>query len=192
VGLDTHVQDIVNVLFYEDLTDVILVGHSYGGMVITGVPDKVPERIKHLVYLDAMVPSDGDSILSLVSNPGAPPPAWNTPGAVSVPVGPTNFGVEDPDEVTWLRSHMVPQPLGGMTQPSRQASPIESKPFPLTYILAAGKDGASAAPPFQRVADRIRNDNRWRLHTLNTGHDVMVTMPNQLAGILLALAWREE
>src|SRR5207245_11080652 len=61
VSLDTHIQDVVNVLFYEDLTDVILVGHSYGGNVITGVADRVPERLQQLVYLDAATPADGQS-----------------------------------------------------------------------------------------------------------------------------------
>src|SRR5438132_4781326 len=65
VDLETHIQDVVNVLFYEDLRDVVLVGHSYGGMVITGVADRAPERLRQLVYLDAAVPSDGQAIADL-------------------------------------------------------------------------------------------------------------------------------
>ncbi len=65
VGLDTHIQDVVNVLAYEKLNSIILVGHSYGGMVISGVAEKVPERIKQLVYLDAVVPEDGQSCVDI-------------------------------------------------------------------------------------------------------------------------------
>jgi pimeloyl-ACP methyl ester carboxylesterase len=67
VGLDTHIIDVVDLLVYEDLSDVILVGHSYAGMVITGVADQVPERVAHLFYLDALVPEDGESALDLVT-----------------------------------------------------------------------------------------------------------------------------
>ena len=65
VGLTTHIDDVVNTILYEDLHDIILMGHSYGGMVITGVADRVPARIKRLVYLDAFVPNDGESVMSL-------------------------------------------------------------------------------------------------------------------------------
>ena len=74
INLDTHITDIVNVIKYEELSDVVLVGHSYGGMVITGVADALPDRITSLVYLDAFVPENGQSLVSLVP-PGAPPPA---------------------------------------------------------------------------------------------------------------------
>src|SRR5438445_13579590 len=66
VDLATHVQDVANVLFYEDLTDAILAGHSYGGMVVTGVAGRMPERLRRLVYLDAFVPEDGQSLFDLV------------------------------------------------------------------------------------------------------------------------------
>src|SRR5437867_3282753 len=70
IGLDTHIQDVVNALVYEDLRDVVLAGHSYSGMVVTGVADRVPERIAHLVYVDAFVPHHGESLLDL-GGPGA-------------------------------------------------------------------------------------------------------------------------
>jgi pimeloyl-ACP methyl ester carboxylesterase len=68
IGLSTHIDDVVNTILYEDLHDVILVGHSYGGMVITGVADRIPDRISRLVYLDAFLPNDGESAMSLVRN----------------------------------------------------------------------------------------------------------------------------
>ena len=68
IGLSTHIEDVVNMILFEDLHDIILVGHSYGGMVITGVADRVPERIKRLVYLDAMLPNDGESVMTIVGN----------------------------------------------------------------------------------------------------------------------------
>ena len=65
MNLSTHIQDVSNAIWYEDLSDIILVGHSYGGMVVTGVADRMPERIQHLVYLDAFLPSDGQSLYDL-------------------------------------------------------------------------------------------------------------------------------
>src|SRR5450759_1126663 len=74
IDLDTHIQDIVNVILWEDLHDVVLVGHSYGGMVITGVADRVPDRIKHVVYLDALLPENGESVDMIhVQKTNAPP-----------------------------------------------------------------------------------------------------------------------
>src|SRR5262245_57972027 len=66
IGLNTHIDDVVNTILYENLRDIVLVGHSYGGMVISGVADRVPDRVKRLVYLDAMVPNDGDSVITLM------------------------------------------------------------------------------------------------------------------------------
>src|SRR6202165_3524917 len=70
IGLSTHIDDVVNTILFEDLHDIILVGHSYGGMVITGVADRVPDRIRRLVYVDAFVPGDGESLMSLISTRG--------------------------------------------------------------------------------------------------------------------------
>src|SRR5512138_2664893 len=65
IGLSTHIEDVVNMILFEDLHDITLVGHSYGGMVITGVADRVPDRIKRLVYLDALLPDSGESLMSI-------------------------------------------------------------------------------------------------------------------------------
>src|SRR6266581_8353539 len=70
IGLSTHIDDVVNTILFEDLHDIILMGHSYGGMVITGVADRVPDRIRRLVYVDAFVPNDGESVMSLVATRG--------------------------------------------------------------------------------------------------------------------------
>ena len=77
IDLDTHIQDIVNVLEYEDLEDVSLVGYSYGGMVVTGVAERVPERIKQLIYLDAFVPVDGQSLADIMVSMGQDMKDWN-------------------------------------------------------------------------------------------------------------------
>src|SRR5205085_10666394 len=79
VNLSTHIQDVTNTLWYEDLNDVILVGHSYGGMVVTGVADRMPERIKHLVYLDAFLPGDGQSLYDLGGGTGRDSTDWRVP-----------------------------------------------------------------------------------------------------------------
>jgi pimeloyl-ACP methyl ester carboxylesterase len=77
IDLDTHIQDIVNVIVWEDLHDVVLVGHSYGGMVITGVADRVPDRIRRLVYVDAFVPDNGESANEITIAPALKKPVTN-------------------------------------------------------------------------------------------------------------------
>jgi pimeloyl-ACP methyl ester carboxylesterase len=121
IDLDTHIQDVVQVLRYEDLRDVILVGHSYGGMVITGVADRAPDRVGHLVYLDAATPVNGESLAELAA------PLMNAarargrvvdgvelvlfPGTEPLP----HYGVTDPDDIAWLTSRRpgrAPAPCG--------------------------------------------------------------------------------
>src|SRR3712207_5559246 len=119
--LDTHVVDVAGVLHYEDLSGVVLVGHSYGGMVITGVADRVPERLAQLVYLDADVPLEGESDLNLVpadERAGYEEAArtrgegWRVPPPFPDPLPP---GL--PPEVRWAVSRMVPHPLASLAQP---------------------------------------------------------------------------
>jgi pimeloyl-ACP methyl ester carboxylesterase len=184
-SLATHTQDIANVLFYEDLRDVILAGHSYGGMVISGVADQMPERIGHLAYIDAFVPADGQSMLELRSAPGAsalpPPDGWRQP------VLPGYFGVTDIEDVAWLERNLVPQPLRTLSDKARISQPLEARPFARSYIYAAGTDSTPPAPHFTATYSRLGRDPAWEVHKLPSGHDMMVTMPGELAQILLAM-----
>src|SRR3989304_3920551 len=137
VGLATHIRDVVAVLEYEDLHGVTLVGHSSGGMVITAVADQVPERVAHLVYLDAFVPDDGESVFDIVGPDArarfeeqarAAGDGWRVP---SFPLA--RWGVTDEADVRWMSPRIGPQPLAHFTQPVHLKNPGPPG-FPGTYI----------------------------------------------------------
>ena len=186
--LATHVEDVVATLHYEDLTDVVLVGHSYGGMVITGVADRVPERIAQLVYLDAEVPRDGESEMDVMPDEEGQGYAeaarsrgggWRVPPPFPDPLPP---GL--PPVVQWVIARMVPQPLATMTQPLRLSAPDRPGP-PRTYIYCTeGKDGEPVPGYVQRAFD----DPDWRIVRLAATHTLHVTSPELLAETLVGLA----
>ena len=121
VNLDTHINDVVNLILFEDLHDVVLSGHSYGGMVITGVMDRIPARIRHVIYLDAAVPEDGECIYDIV---GGPPP-----GAV-VKDGLVHFGWGNPEGPYPTNT---PHPEKTFSQPVSYKNP-EALSLPVTYV----------------------------------------------------------
>jgi pimeloyl-ACP methyl ester carboxylesterase len=185
--LDTHITDIAAVLHFEDLQDVVLVGHSYGGMVITGVADRVPERIGRLVYLDADVPREGDSDLDLVpadERAGYEEAArtrgdgWLVPPPFPDPLPP---GL--PPEVGWAVARMVPHPLASLVQPLH----LEHAPpdLPRTFVLCTEGKEDEAEPPY--VA-RVRTDPAWQLVELAAGHTAHVTAPEKLGRTLQEVA----
>jgi pimeloyl-ACP methyl ester carboxylesterase len=186
VDLDTHVRDVVGVLEFEDLRDVVLVGHSYGGPVITGAADRVPGRVAQLVYLDAEAPQDGEAEMDLLppeERSGYEESAklhgqgWLIPPPVPDPL-PAGL---DPN-VRWAMSRMVPQPLRTFTQPLRLTS---AEPQPRrTYVLhVEGKEGQNLPGYVQRA----RADPGWRFIELAAGHAAHVTAPRQLADLLIGL-----
>jgi pimeloyl-ACP methyl ester carboxylesterase len=194
VDLSTHIQDVVAVLEYEDLRDVILVGHSYGGMVITGTADQVPERLAHLVYLDAYVPSDGQAMVDLSSVPNARErwasrvhaegAGWGLP---SLRAGTWDdfvrdvYGVTDEDERRWMVERLGPHPFKAMTQPVQLSNPVAAD-LPRTYIRCLEYENAA----FDRYALAARAAAPlWNYRSLPTSHDAMVTMPEGLAELLL-------
>jgi pimeloyl-ACP methyl ester carboxylesterase len=176
VDLETHIQDVLAVVEYEDLSDFILVGHSYGGMVVTGVVDRIPAKVRHLLYLDAFVPADGQSPNDLTGQtreaaegwllaPNPPPPdtaaadlAWNLP----------------------RRRHM---PARCFSQKLRLAHPEPR--CPRSYIHCTKKDGHDV---FRQFAERFRHDPAWRVQEMDASHSPNVTAPEALADILLRMA----
>jgi len=141
VDLDTHINDVVNTILYENLHDVVLVGHSYGGMVITGVMDRVPDRIRHVVFLDAAVPDDGMSLYDLFGGPRA------------------NSNVVDGMlQVPWVKPgalppHNTPQSVKTFTQPVSYKNP-PAKALPVTYV--------AFVPADQSAAERAAKDKSWQ------------------------------
>jgi pimeloyl-ACP methyl ester carboxylesterase len=136
VNLTTHVADVVNAVWYEDLSDIVLLGYSYGGAVVTGALEHIGDRVRHLVYLDAFVPGDGDSVAGLGgAGGGHGVPALGREWLV--PALPREY--DDPAEAAWAGPRRTPHPAGCFTEPVRLARPLEDYPFTRTYIKATGE-----------------------------------------------------
>ncbi|TVT26150.1 alpha/beta hydrolase [Amycolatopsis rhizosphaerae] len=183
VGLGTHIDDVAGLIEGERLNDVVLVGHSYAGMVISGVAHRVPEWIAHLVFLDAMVPEDGETAVDVhpvtkrlidVAVDG-----WRVPPMPEQPPPLGLFGVTDPDDVAWLRSMLSDQPVRCLQEPVRLGHPA-GRMIPRTHIHCVGARPAGITRRPVPAGERVRE--------LPTGHDCMITMPVELAGLLLEAA----
>ena len=184
VDLETHIRDVINVLDYEDLQRVVLVGHSYGGMVIAGVADRATDRLAHVVYLDTIVPRDGASgftvlpaerVAALQEQVRLAGEGWLIP---SPPV--ERFGVTAVEDVQWAAPKLVPQPLATFTQPLRLTD--RAAALPKTYILCTANPNS-----FRPFAEPVRGAPGWRYRELHTGHDAMITAPRELADLLLEI-----
>jgi len=176
VGLSTHVQDVLNMLAWEELRDVVLVGHSYGGMVITGVAEAAPAGVIHaLVYLDAFLPENGRSLADY-----APLPPVHDGMVSPIPAAPPRTNAADAE---WMNRLRTPQPLGTFTEPVRLTDGLD-RVASKTYVLAAGYDYGVLG----QFAERARIDTAWRYHEFDCGHDVMLARPQETADVLLAAA----
>jgi pimeloyl-ACP methyl ester carboxylesterase len=185
VCLTTHVTDVVNTVLYEDLRGIVLLGFSYGGFVITGALEHIGDRVRHLVYLDAFVPGDGDTVDALAGT--GPGRAALGPGADwLVPPLPRSF--DDPAEAAWASVRRTPQPAGCFTEPVRLPRPVEDYPFTRTYIKATGEPRPEGGGPFWAAADRAVASPAWRYREIATGHMVAGNRPEDLARLLLELA----
>ena len=183
VTLDTHVEDVVRAFEAEELSDAVLCGHSYGGMVITGVADRIAERIRSLVYLDAFVPADGQSALDfqaperaafLRSEAETKGSGWLIP-----PIPAARFKVNEADQA-WVDRRCVPHPLACFTQKLRLTGAHARVPRRV-FIKA----GAYVPSPFDAAFERLKGDRGWSVHNVPCGHDVMVDRPEELAALLI-------
>ncbi len=192
VGLDTHVADVVDLLVGEDLADVVLVGHSYAGMVISSVANQVPDRIAGLVYVDAMVPADGESVLdvipltrhllALAADSDTP---WRIPPMPEGPAPMGLFGVTDPEDKAWLRTMLSDESARCFQQPVRLDNPAAAA-IPRTHIHCVGStpEGVARRP----VPATQPNGTPSQVRELQSGHDCMITAPDQLTELLLTAA----
>ena len=184
IDLATHVADIVSVLRWERLRDVVLCGHSYGGFVISGVAEEMPALIRSVVFLDAFLPGNGDTIQKVVG------PAVQDAiraalqrGALGVPPRAAEaFGVNEADR-KWVDDLCVPQPIGTFTSPIALSGARERIARKI-YIRAKGYDN----PGFDRAFAAVQSDPSWHCHQVPCGHDVMVDMPDRLTELLLQAA----
>lgn len=188
VNLTTHITDVANLLYYEDLSDVVLVGNSYAGMVITGVAARTPERLKLVVYLDAYLPDDGQSELDLWPNEmrAAIEADAATKEGLRMPPPPALFGVTDPALAEWLAARMTPQPLATYTEPVALGD-ARSAALRRVYIHCTA--GAATTPIFAPFAAKARRLG-WETHALAADHISMLTAPIETARLLLEVATR--
>lgn len=186
--LDTHITDVVNLLHYEDVHDAILLGHSYGGMVITGVADRALSRIRHLVFLDACHPYDGQSLADITPElmayarssarvvNGVELAMWPSMEVVEL------MGITDPEEQTWVLERLTPHPWRSYEQRLHLANEAEVRKIPMTDISSSWS--MSRRPP-----EELRKTTTYeRVWVIDSGHDLMLTEPEQTADLLLKVA----
>ncbi len=192
ITLETHIRDVCGCIEFEELNDVILCGHSYGGMVITGVADRMAERIKALVYLDAFVPEHGDSLIGLINKALPPEVAGAFVGSfrgaalegrsgLMQPIPAEAFNVAQANRA-WVDRRCRPQALATFEMPLLLSGAAAKLPKRL-YILADGWDPS----PFRHFAAKLEGAPGWRVTKLPCSHDVMVDLPQDLARELLTL-----
>jgi pimeloyl-ACP methyl ester carboxylesterase len=181
VNLDTHIDDVVNLLEMEDLRDVVLVGHSYGGMVVTGAAERARSRIKRLVYLDAFVPDSGKCVLDYVVPERAARMREEGERTGSVAPPPLSlWGITEQAHIDFVKPREVPHPYGCFSQ----RITLRGADLPRTFVYCS----SPATGSFDQFAARYRNDPAWRFYELKTGHDAMILMPERVAKILLEQA----
>jgi len=180
IDLDTHIQDVVAVLEIEDLRDVVLIGHSYGGAVATGIADRARARIAQLVYLDAFVPRNGESVFDIQPAERADKmreaarekgEGWRIPTSPMPPDTPA-------DDVAWAAHRRLPQPIKTFEQKLRLSG---EAPPPRAYIYCKRFGPGDVFRPF---AERAQRESGWRYFEIDASHNPHITAPDALMGIL--------
>ncbi len=186
IDLEVFVNDIANVLKWEDLTDVVLVGHSFGGNSISGVADRMRDRIRQLVYLDAVMLENGQSVFSQLPNDvveARKKAAQETSGGLSIPAPPpVAFGITDPTQTQSVASRLTPHPFQTFMSPLRLANKVGNG-LPASYIICTD--------PIYEALEKSHNwakTSGWNVIEIKAGHDAMIIAPDRLADLLDAEA----
>jgi pimeloyl-ACP methyl ester carboxylesterase len=185
IDLETHIADILGVIQCEDLRDIILVGHSYGGMVATGVADRATDRIAQLVYVDAFVPRNGQSLLELHTEENRQrvrEGAKNEGDGWRIPPSPTPPDTS-PEDLAWVSAHRMPQPIKTFEQKIRLTGAVER--LPRTYIYCKISRPGDV---FRQFRDRASTEKGWTCIDIDASHSPNVTAPEALAKILDGIA----
>ncbi|GIG86994.1 alpha/beta hydrolase family protein [Plantactinospora endophytica] len=186
VGLETHIEDVVRCVDAETDADgeVVLVGHSYAGLVVTGVADRRPAKVSRRIYLDAFLPFDGESGIGLLPEKVAGHYRESIAGAghgwLIPPRSLQVLGVTEPDDLAWLTPRLTPHPWRSYTEPLRIGTAVDEVPGAFVECV----DWMRVFTPY---AERAR-ERGWPVVELPTGHEAMVTAPRALAEALLRLA----
>ena len=186
ITLDTWVTDIEQLLRCEELSEVVLVGHSFGGRVVTGLADRCPELIKRIVFLDSALPISGRSLFDQLSADARAERIASTAssGGMSIPP-PTALalGVFDPADQAWVNRRLTPQPLGTNAVPLVFSEPI-GKGLPITFVEFTNP----VFPASVRAVQFAKSQPGWDIKSLATGHMAMISEPEALASMLLEVA----
>jgi pimeloyl-ACP methyl ester carboxylesterase len=184
IDLDTHIADVLNVIKWERLNDVVLCGHSYGGFIISGVAEQIAAAIRSIVFLDAFFPSDGDTVQHLTGHAvqDAVRAALRQGDTGVPPRSAAAFDVNEADR-DWVDSLCVPQPIATFTSAIGLTGAREQIARK-TYIRAKGYN----SPAFDRAFATVQSDPSWRCCQMPCGHDAMVDMPDRLSELLVAAA----
>jgi pimeloyl-ACP methyl ester carboxylesterase len=184
INVDVHVTDVVNVMKWERLSDVVLCGHSYGGFVISGVAERVPAAIASIVFLDAFVPDHDNSVLEITSAAVASATREAVGrGETTIAPRPAEFFRVNEKDRAWVDAMCTPQPIGTFTQ-KLALSGARDRIAKKTYIRARDYHN----PAFDAALSRARADRSWRVLEAPCGHDVMVDKPEWLADLLEKVA----
>ena len=184
IDLNTHITDIVNVMKWEDLSDVVLCGHSYGGFVISGVAEAMAPAIRSIAFLDAFVPRNGESVLDL-TGPAVREGIQTALQRGDITMPPRSaeaFGV-NPADRAWVDRLCVPQPIACFTSKILLTDAVD-RIAKKSYIRASGYPNVS----FDKAHARVKADRTWRTYEVPCGHDVMIDAPDRLTEILLEVA----
>jgi pimeloyl-ACP methyl ester carboxylesterase len=171
INLTTQINDVIGEIKWKDLDRIVLVGHSYGGMVITGVAEQLRERIAAMIYLDAFLPADGQSAYDVLG-------ASSWPEHLAPPISAAAFGVNEQDRA-WVDAKMTPHPVGCFTEKLTVSGAYQQVAKKL-YIRASG----FANPAFDSALARCSADRSWQTLVMKCGHDVMIDQPDQLSATI--------
>ncbi|MCM5557066.1 alpha/beta fold hydrolase [Pleomorphomonas sp. JP5] len=192
-SLDQHIAEVTELIVSRDLHGIVLVGHSYGGMVITGVADRVRSRIARLVYLDAAVPGDGDDFASHIPDLSAAEAearrafyrSLSADGLWLAPPPLQLVGITDADAIASITPRLVPHPLATWLQPVRLQNGGTAG-LPKTYILATNPPTDVMGYP--RHGEAAKEGGEWTYREIQAGHALMLAAPNETAALLMEAA----
>ncbi|WP_226645741.1 alpha/beta hydrolase [Microbulbifer variabilis] len=183
IGMDTFIQDLVNVIEFEELEQVILVGHSFGGMAAAGTADTLPERIRHLVYLDGAIPKPGHAFIEQLPENIREKRLAEAKEICGtrcfLPMDPAQLGIRDQEILNWLRRHMTPHPVKTYLDPIQMKLPPEQGPA-CTYIRCTKPHYS----PSNKSGERAKKNPGWHYREIDVSHGCIFLTPHKIARLL--------